>query len=154
MPWLDGAHHRSSAPNERTMSIANAPWLQYHVLITSEPSRAAVQSFDAMLQRLLTGEEEGSEFVMPTEAERAILAEKGYRRELLYRELPVCLTSFNPSEWEEADISAMPKDSHGDVRIEGLDNYNLVPPTLGYIKKNYWRNTVTGELRKEKVPRP
>jgi len=33
----------------------------------------------------------------------------------------------------------MPKDSDGDVKIEGL----------GYIKKNYWRNKVTGDLRKE-----
>ena len=46
---------------------------------------------------------------------------------------------FSASEWEEVDISSMPKDSDGDVKIEGL----------GYIKKNYWRNNVTGDLRKE-----
>ena len=34
----------------------------------------------------------------------------------------------------------MPKDSDGDVKIEGL----------GYIKKNYWRNTVTGHKQQEK----
>ena len=41
-------------------------------------------------------------------------------------------------EWEEVDISGMPKDSDGKVKIEGL----------GYIKQNYWRNTVTGEKEK------
>ena len=46
---------------------------------------------------------------------------------------------FDASEWEEVDISGMPKDRDGDVKIEGL----------GYIKKNYWRNKVTGDLRKE-----
>ena len=47
---------------------------------------------------------------------------------------------FSASEWEEVDISGMPKDSDGDVKIEGL----------GYIKKNYWRNTVTGHKQQEK----
>ena len=47
---------------------------------------------------------------------------------------------LNLSEWEEVDISALPKDSDGDVKIEGL----------GYIKKNYWKDTVTGEKQKEK----
>ena len=47
---------------------------------------------------------------------------------------------INLSEWEEVDISALPKDSDGDVEIKGL----------GYIKKNYWKNTVTGEKLKEK----
>ena len=44
------------------------------------------------------------------------------------------------SEWEEVDISGMPKDSDGYVKIEGL----------GYIKQNYWRNTVTGHKQQEK----
>jgi len=48
--------------------------------------------------------------------------------------------AFNASEWEEVDISGMPKDSDGDVKIEGL----------GYIKQNYWRNTVTGHKQQEK----
>ena len=47
---------------------------------------------------------------------------------------------FSASEWEEVDISGMPKDSNGDVKIEGL----------GYIEKNYWRNTVTGHKQQEK----
>ena len=48
---------------------------------------------------------------------------------------------FNASEWEEVDISGMPKDSDGEVKIEGL----------GYIKQNYWRNTtVTGHKLREK----
>ena len=47
---------------------------------------------------------------------------------------------FLDSEWEEVDISAMPKDSYGDVKIEGL----------GYIKKNYWKNNITGDLEKQK----
>jgi hypothetical protein len=48
---------------------------------------------------------------------------------------------FNASEWEEVDISGMPKDRDGDVEIEGL----------GYIKQqNYWRNTVTGRKQQEK----
>ena len=47
---------------------------------------------------------------------------------------------FNASEWEEVDISGMPKDRYGDVEIEGL----------GYIKQNYWRNTVTGHKQQEK----
>ena len=47
---------------------------------------------------------------------------------------------FLDSEWEEVDISGMPKDRDGDVKIEGL----------GYTKENYWRNTVTGDNRKEK----
>ena len=47
---------------------------------------------------------------------------------------------LNLSEWEEVDISELPKDSDGDVKIEGL----------GYTKKNYWKNTVTGEKQKEK----
>ena len=48
---------------------------------------------------------------------------------------------FLDSEWEEVDISGMPKDRDGDVKIEGL----------GYTKKNYWRNTVTGDNNKEKL---
>ena len=49
---------------------------------------------------------------------------------------------FNASEWEEVDISGMPKDRDGDVEIEGL----------GYINpnQNYWRNTVTGRKQQEK----
>ena len=47
---------------------------------------------------------------------------------------------FSASEWEEVDISGMPKDSNGHVKIEGL----------GYIKKNYWRNTVTSHKQQEK----
>ena len=47
---------------------------------------------------------------------------------------------FLDSEWEEVDISGMPKDEDGDVKIEGS----------GYTKKNYWRNTVTGDIEKEK----
>ena len=46
---------------------------------------------------------------------------------------------FNASEWEEVDISAMPKNRDGDVKIDGL----------GYIKSNYWKNKVTGDLRRE-----
>ena len=46
---------------------------------------------------------------------------------------------FNASEWEEVDISGMEKDDYGEVKIEGL----------GYISSNYWKNTVTGELRKD-----
>ena len=46
---------------------------------------------------------------------------------------------FNASEWEEVDISGMEKDGNGEVEIEGL----------GFIKSNYWKNTVTGDLRKE-----
>ena len=44
------------------------------------------------------------------------------------------------SEWEEVDISGMPKDEDGDVKIEGS----------GYTKENYWRNTVTGHKQQEK----
>ena len=47
---------------------------------------------------------------------------------------------FLDSEWEEVDISGMPKDRDGDVMIAGL----------GYTKENYWRNTVTGDNEKEK----
>ena len=47
---------------------------------------------------------------------------------------------FNASEWEEVDISGMPKDSDGGVEIKGL----------GYIMQNYWRNTVTGHNQQEK----
>ena len=47
---------------------------------------------------------------------------------------------FLDSEWEEVDISGMPKDRDGDVKIEGL----------GYTKENYWRNTVTGDNEREK----
>ena len=47
---------------------------------------------------------------------------------------------FLDSEWEEVDISAMPKDGDGDVKIEGL----------GYIKKNYWKNTITGDFEQQK----
>ena len=46
---------------------------------------------------------------------------------------------FNASEWEEVDISDLLKDSRH-VKIEGL----------GYIKQNYWRNTVTGHEQREK----
>ena len=48
---------------------------------------------------------------------------------------------FNAAEWEEVDISGMKKNSDGEVQIDGLGN--------GYIKSNYWKNTVTGDLRKE-----
>ena len=47
---------------------------------------------------------------------------------------------FLESEWEEVDISAMPKDSDGEVEIDGL----------GYISSNYWRNVVTGDKAKNK----
>ena len=47
---------------------------------------------------------------------------------------------FLDSEWEEVDISDMPKDEDGDVKIEGS----------GYTKENYWRNTVTGDNEMEK----
>ena len=47
---------------------------------------------------------------------------------------------FEESEWEEVDISAMEKDDDGEVEIDGL----------GYISKNYWKNVITGEVRKEK----
>jgi WD40 repeat protein len=47
---------------------------------------------------------------------------------------------FLDSEWEEVDISGMPKDEDGDVKIEGS----------GYTKENYWRNTVTSDNEKEK----
>ena len=46
---------------------------------------------------------------------------------------------YNASEWEEVDISEMEKDDDGEVEIEGL----------GYISSNYFKNTVTGQLRKE-----
>ena len=46
---------------------------------------------------------------------------------------------FDASEWEEVDISGMEKDDDGEVEIEGL----------GYVGSNYWRNKVTGDLRKE-----
>ena len=49
---------------------------------------------------------------------------------------------FDASEWEEVDISGMEKVQIGSnmkVQIEGL----------GYVDSNYWRNKVTGELRKE-----
>ena len=46
---------------------------------------------------------------------------------------------FNASEWEEVDISGMEKVPSGRVEIKGL----------GYISSNYWKNTVTGELRKD-----
>ena len=46
---------------------------------------------------------------------------------------------FSASEWEEVDISGMPKDGDGEVKIEGL----------GYVGSNYWRNKVTGDLCKE-----
>jgi WD40 repeat protein len=46
---------------------------------------------------------------------------------------------FDASEWEEVGISGMEKDIEGEVRIEGL----------GYVGSNYWRNKVTGDLRKE-----
>jgi WD40 repeat protein len=47
---------------------------------------------------------------------------------------------FLDSEWEEVDISGMPEDRYGRVKIEGS----------GYTKENYWRNTVTGGNEKEK----
>ena len=47
---------------------------------------------------------------------------------------------YNAAEWEEVDISAMPKGRNGGVTIEGL----------GYIMSNYWRNTVTGDKQNEK----
>ena len=49
------------------------------------------------------------------------------------------LRPFDASEWEEVDISGMEKDDDGEVEIEGL----------GYVGSNYWRNKVTGDLRKE-----
>jgi WD40 repeat protein len=49
------------------------------------------------------------------------------------------LRPFDASEWEEVDISGMKKDKDGEVKIEGL----------GYVGSNYWRNKVTGDLRKE-----
>jgi len=50
---------------------------------------------------------------------------------------------INASEWEEVDISGMPKNSNGhvDSQIEGLGRC---------IKQNYWRNTVTGHKQPEK----
>ena len=50
------------------------------------------------------------------------------------------LRPFLDSEWEEVDISAMPKDSDGEVQIDGL----------GYISSNYWRNVVTDGKEKNK----
>ena len=51
------------------------------------------------------------------------------------------LHPFDLSEWEEVDISGMPKDAYWrTVKIEGL----------GYTKENYWRNTVTGVIEEEK----
>ena len=47
---------------------------------------------------------------------------------------------LNASEWEEVDISGMPKDSYGYVEIEGLR----------MIKQNYWRNTVTSHKQEKK----
>ena len=47
---------------------------------------------------------------------------------------------LNASEWEEVDISGMPKGSYGYVEIEGL----------GRIKQNYWRNTVTSHKQEKK----
>ena len=47
---------------------------------------------------------------------------------------------FLESEWEEVDISAMPKDEDGEVEIDGL----------GYISSNYWRNVVTGDKEKNR----
>ena len=46
---------------------------------------------------------------------------------------------FDASEWEEVDISGMEKEYRGEVKIEGL----------GYVDSNYWKNKVTGDLRKE-----
>ena len=46
---------------------------------------------------------------------------------------------FLESEWEEVDISGMPKDSDGDVELDGW-----------YTKNNYWRNKVTGSNEKQK----
>ena len=46
---------------------------------------------------------------------------------------------FDASEWEEVDISGMEKDGDGEVEIEGL----------GCVGSNYWKNKVTGDLRKE-----
>ena len=47
---------------------------------------------------------------------------------------------FNASEWEEVDISGLLKDSEPGVEIEGL----------GYIRQNYWRNTVTGHKQQKR----
>ena len=46
---------------------------------------------------------------------------------------------FDASEWEEVDISGMEK-NQGAVNIEGLGTF---------VRSNYWRNKVTGGLRKE-----
>ena len=45
---------------------------------------------------------------------------------------------FNASEWEEVDISGMEKTDWGAVVIEDVHFYY-----------NYWKNTVTGDLRYE-----
>ena len=47
---------------------------------------------------------------------------------------------YNAAEWEEVDISAIPKNRYDHVKIEGL----------GFTKSNYWRNTVTGDKQNEK----
>ena len=54
------------------------------------------------------------------------------------------LRPFLDSEWEEVDISAMAKDSDGEVKIDGL----------GYISSNYWRNVVTDGKEKNKPSPP
>ena len=47
---------------------------------------------------------------------------------------------FDESEWEEVDISGMEKGYYNNmVLIEGLGN----------VDSNYWKNKVTGDLRKE-----
>jgi hypothetical protein len=51
---------------------------------------------------------------------------------------------FLDSDWEEVDISGMPK-------IEGdYGDFDVFINGLGYTKENYWRNTVTGDIKKEK----
>ena len=48
---------------------------------------------------------------------------------------------FNASEWEEVNISGVPKDRNGYVTIEGLGKTH---------KESYWRNTVTSHKQEEK----
>jgi WD40 repeat protein len=51
---------------------------------------------------------------------------------------------FLDSDWEEVDTSGMPK-------IEGdYGDFDVFINGLGYTKENYWRNTVTGDIKKEK----
>ena len=48
---------------------------------------------------------------------------------------------FLESEWEEVDISAMPKNRDGYVKIPG---------SREYTNSNYWKNKVTGNGEKTK----